>query len=95
MPAVHFLVRWPNGQEEVCYSPSTVIKDHYEVGGTYSLEDFQVVSRLALKAASDRVQAVHGFPCSNALAQLTAIEQKIAHLKQTETGRVTFVGFQE
>lgn len=75
MPAVHFRVRWPDGGVETCYSPSTVIKDFFEVGRTYALDEFLALSRDALHAASDRVrQRYGGFGCSRAMAQLAALE---------------------
>ena len=32
MPEMHFLVRWPDGKEQRCYSPSLIVRDHLEVG---------------------------------------------------------------
>ena len=29
MPEMWFVVRWPDGSSETCYSPSLVIKDHF------------------------------------------------------------------
>lgn len=78
MPEMRFLVQWPNGAEEECYSPSLVIKDYFEEGASYPLEDFVTRSREALMIASDRVQAKYGFPCSLARGQLARIEQAAA-----------------
>lgn len=76
MPETHFTVRWPDGQIEDCYSPSTVVREFLDAGATYPLEDFVVRCRIALEKASTRVEAKFGFRCTSAEAQLTAIENK-------------------
>jgi uncharacterized repeat protein (TIGR04042 family) len=55
MPEMWFVVRWPDGSSETCYSPSLVIKEHFSEGGVYGVEDFLDRSRTALRIASDRV----------------------------------------
>lgn len=74
MPEMRFHLRWPDGTEEACYSPSLVIKDFLQPGLSYPLPDFLARSREALRIASDRVEAKYGFPCSRALGQLGRIE---------------------
>ena len=74
MPEVHFTVRWPDGAEERCYSPSTVVTTCFEAGRTYPLDTFLDKARTGLNAASDRVAARYGFACSSAMAQLERIE---------------------
>lgn len=76
MPEMRFIVTWPDGQDEECYSPSLVIRDYFEEGGRYSLPDFLARSREALTIASDRVKARYGYACSLALGQLSRIEQR-------------------
>lgn len=78
MPEVNFTIRWPDGTEERCYSPSTAILDHLQAGGAYALPDFLARARKGLKAASDRVEARFGFACSSALDQLSRIETRAA-----------------
>jgi uncharacterized repeat protein (TIGR04042 family) len=78
MPEMHFLIRWPDGTPENCYSPSLVIEDYFTPGETYALSDFLARSRTALTIASDRVKAKYGKPCSRALAQLARIEAAAA-----------------
>lgn len=85
MPEVRFLIRWPDGTEESCYSPSTVIHAHLSAGSTYSLPDFLARARAALTEASDRVAAKYGFACASAMAQLSRIEAMAA----TQSGDVT------
>ncbi len=71
---MRFSIRWPDGKTEICYSPSLVIKDHLSVGESYPLQDFLHRTSTALRIASDRVKAKHGYSCSLALSQLAQIE---------------------
>ena len=68
MPETRFLIRWPDGTPESCYSPSLVIEDYLVAGETYALADFLALSRTALAVASGRVKAKYGVPCGRALA---------------------------
>ncbi len=74
MPEMRFLIRWPDGAAETCYSPSLVVKDFLAPGESYPLADFVARSRTALDIASDRVKAKYGHRCSRAAAQLARIE---------------------
>lgn len=74
MPEMRFVIVWPDGREETCYSPSLVIKDFFEEGRTYPIREFLDLSRKALTIASDRVEAKYGYPCSLARGQLARIE---------------------
>ncbi|MBP1842997.1 putative repeat protein (TIGR04042 family) [Rhizobium petrolearium] len=74
MPEMRFVIAWPDGREETCYSPSLVIKDFFEEGRTYPIREFLDLSRKALTIASDRVEAKYGYPCSLARGQLARIE---------------------
>jgi uncharacterized repeat protein (TIGR04042 family) len=75
MPEMRFIVRWPDGVRETCYSPSLVIRDYFSEGEAYALADFVARSREALLIASDRVKAKYGHTCSLALRQLAEIER--------------------
>ena len=75
MPEMRFVIAWPDGRKETCYSPSLVVRDFFTEGQTYGLSDFLDRSRKALTIASDRVEAKYGYPCSLALGQLARIEQ--------------------
>ncbi len=57
MPEMRFLIRWPDGTAESCYSPSLVVKEFFSPGERYPLSDFLARSRTALNVASDRVKA--------------------------------------
>jgi len=74
MPEVRFQIEWPDGQQELCYSPSLVVKQYLSANEEYTLADFMERSRAALKEGSDRVAAKFGFPCSLALGQLQRLE---------------------
>jgi uncharacterized repeat protein (TIGR04042 family) len=78
MPEMHFVVRWPDGAEMRCYSPSLVVREYLEVGRSYALADFVERSRTMLNIGSDRVKAKYGFICTGALDQLAAIEERAA-----------------
>src|SRR5262249_24373398 len=69
IPETRFLIRWPDGTPESCYSPSLVIEDYLVAGETYALADLLALSRTALAIASDRVKAKCVVACGRALAQ--------------------------
>jgi len=91
MPEMHFVVRWPDGVESRCYSPSLVVREHLEVGQVYPLADFLARSRTMLSIGSERVRAKYGYACSGALDQLAAIEERAATFEATAA--VTVVAF--
>lgn len=76
MPEVRFTLKWPDGTEEECYSPSTVIKRFFEEGRTYTLDDALARARTGLGQASDRVAEKSGFACTAAMAQLERIKTR-------------------
>ncbi len=85
MPEIRFQIQWPNGTEEICYSPSLVIKDYFMPNQSYPLDEFVTRSRTALTIASDRVQAKYGMPCSLALNQLAKIEHQARQYQETSS----------
>lgn len=76
MPVMHFRVQWPDGTENNCYSPSTVVGEFLAAGKSYALSEFVERSREALQIGSERVREKYGFACSAAMDQLAQIEQK-------------------
>lgn len=76
MPAMHFVVCWPDGSKDTCYSPSTAIEKHLTVNHPYTLEEFVTLSTRALDEASERVKAKFGYFCSSAMDQSAVIKQK-------------------
>lgn len=69
MPEMTFTVRWPDGSESSCYSPSLVMRDHLTTGASYPLDEFVERSTTALQLASERVAARYGFACTSAMQQ--------------------------
>jgi uncharacterized repeat protein (TIGR04042 family) len=94
MPEVRFVVRWPDGTRESCYSPSTVIREHFVAGTDYPLDDFVSACRLALTAASERVRARYGSPCILALAQLVRIEARAGRFAGRPDAKVLLESFE-
>jgi putative flavoprotein involved in K+ transport len=92
MPEMHFVVRWPDGIEQRCYSPSLVARDHLQIGGTYSVAGFVERSRTLLTIASERVRAKYGAYCSAAMDQLAAIESTASRYEAEKP--VSVLGFE-
>jgi uncharacterized repeat protein (TIGR04042 family) len=95
MPEMRFLIRWPDGRAESCYSPSLVVKDYLAPGETYPLADFLKRSRAMLNIASERVRAKYGFACSSAMDQLARIETAAEAFSHLPDARVTVDAFEE
>jgi uncharacterized repeat protein (TIGR04042 family) len=76
MPEMHFTIRWPDGEDTRCYSPSLVVREYLEVGRSYALPDFMERSRTMLNIGSERVRAKYGYACSAAMDQLNEIEER-------------------
>ena len=95
MPEMRFRIRWPDGVQESCYSPSLVIKDYFQPGDTYNLDEFLTRARTALNIASERVKARYGMPCSLALGQLARIESAAGRFLAIPDPYVTVEGFDE
>jgi uncharacterized repeat protein (TIGR04042 family) len=94
MPEMHFLIRWPDGASERCYSPSRVVGEFLSPGEAYALADFLQRSRAALSAAGARVQERYGHRCSRAAAQLARIESVAGTFADLPAARVTVVAFE-
>ena len=93
MPEMQFHVRWPDGSESLCYSPSLVVEDHVSEGANYPLSDFLARIGDALRIASDRVQRKYGMPCSRAIGQLAQINSRAAAFAGDEAAHVTVLRF--
>ncbi len=92
MPEMHFTVRWPDGSEQVCYSPSLVVREHLETDVPYDVADFVQRVRTALDIASERVRAKYGFACTSAMETIADVE-RLARSFPSGTSRVTVTGF--
>ncbi len=77
MPSVNFTVKWPNGEVNQYYSPSSIIYDYLRVGQVYSLTDFVTQVENGLEQASERVRLRYGFACSAAMDNLASIKRHI------------------
>ena len=93
MPEMQFQIRWPDGSESLCYSPSLVIEDHLSEGSSYMLDDFLRRTDTALHIASDRVRQKYGMPCSRAIGQLARIRQRATPFAHDEAASVTVLRF--
>ena len=88
MPEMIVTFRWPDGAEEPCYSPSSVIAELFAPGEDYPLDEFLTRARIALERASGRVERKYGFPCSRAMASLDRIETRAAPFGADADARV-------
>lgn len=88
MPETYWTLRWPDGSEERCYSPSSVVAELFTPGEVYPLADFRHRARIAMERASNRVAAKYGFACSSAMAQLDRIEAQIAKFEGQDGAEV-------
>ena len=82
MPAVHFEIRWPDGEQCKYYSPSTIIHEHLKVGMQFNQTEFAKKIHIAMTAASERVYQRFGYFCSAAGDELARIELKLQQLNQ-------------
>ncbi|PSB26008.1 MSMEG_0570 family nitrogen starvation response protein [Stenomitos frigidus] len=95
MPEIRFQIELPDGSQEVCYSPSLIVKDYFTSGSEYALTDFIDRSRTALNIASDRVRAKYGRPCGLALGQLAQIEAMASKYSDVTKPKVRLLKFIE
>lgn len=91
MPAINFNIRWPDGSEENCYSPSTVLRQHFKSGDKMPLGEFISKAEVALGAASDRVSEVYGYACSSAMDQLAVIKGNAARFKDLDDPQIEII----
>ncbi|WP_236761095.1 MSMEG_0570 family nitrogen starvation response protein [Acinetobacter sp. NCu2D-2] len=80
MPSVNFTVKWPNGQHDNFYSPSTIVYEYFQKGQKMLGNEFLNQVDNALHAASERVRARYGFACSSAMDTLNRIQIKAQHM---------------
>jgi uncharacterized repeat protein (TIGR04042 family) len=93
---MHFVVEWPDGERDNCYSPSYIIEEHLAVGEEYEAPEFLKRVTAALHIASERVRERYGFACSSALDQLAALEARVGALSGSPpAGRVKVVSFEK
>lgn len=95
MPEVNFRVRWPDRSVTECYSPSSVVKEHFQAGASYPLDEFLARARRALTAASERVRAKYGYACSRARDELEHIEAIATRYAAVHGARVMLESFED
>ncbi|MFZ5528820.1 MAG: MSMEG_0570 family nitrogen starvation response protein [Pseudomonadota bacterium] len=93
MPEMLFKVRWPDGSDSTCYSPSLVVQDYLVPGTDYPLTDFLARTREALEIASERVRAKYGFACSRAMDQWAEIDETAARFRHQPDACVHVIDF--
>ena len=93
MPEMYFHVRWPDDSAMACYSPSTTIREAFEIGKTYSISEFVARSRSALTYASNRVADKYGYGCAHALRQIEEIETRAIDFSDPDNAYVTVESF--
>jgi uncharacterized repeat protein (TIGR04042 family) len=91
MPETYFDVRWPDGQQQSCYSPSSIVREYFEADKLYALGDFVRLSETSLGIASERVKQKFGYYCSSAADQIKQIKQKADEFD--DKAMVTVMGF--
>ena len=88
MPSVEFTLRWPDGIEQRCSSPSRAIEQSLVQGGVYPVAELVRRCRTGLERASDRVREQLGFACTAAAEQLAAIEARAGELDADDQATV-------
>ena len=95
MPETRFKIQWPDGSQETCYSPSSIVKEYFEPDREYLLTDFLDRSRTALNIASDRVLAKYGRACGLAIGQLAENEATATRFSSQPKSLVRVIEFIE
>jgi uncharacterized repeat protein (TIGR04042 family) len=83
MPERHFDIQWPNGDQQSCYSPSSIISEYLIAEQTYALKDFIYQAELGLNEASERVRSKYGYACSSAMDQLNQLKKAATKFEQS------------
>lgn len=91
MPETYWTVRWPDGVEQRCYSPSSVVGELFSPGQSYPMDEFLSRARTAMERASARVEKKYGYFCTAASAQLAEIEQSAARFEERDGAMVDCV----
>jgi uncharacterized repeat protein (TIGR04042 family) len=89
---MYFRIRWPDGAEANCYSPSSIVSEFFKPGDRYALHEFLERSREALGNASERVRQKYGYACSAAMDQLAQIEHDALRFVGVPDAVVTVLG---
>ena len=88
MPDMRFVVRLPDGSEEVCYSPSRMASELLRENTDYPLYEFMARTRAALTIGAERVRVKYGYYCSAAMDQLSRLESLASRYDPDDRVRV-------
>ena len=88
MPEINFIIRWPDGSQDNCYSPSTVVREHFQRGTTMNISEFIATAEMAFNTASHRVEQKYGYFCSSAMDQLSQLKAKAARFDKPDEQQV-------
>lgn len=88
MPETYWTIRWPDGSEDRCYSPSSVVAELFSAGQSYPLDEFLTRARIAMERASARVERKFGFACTSAFGELDRIEARAETFAGSPDARV-------
>ena len=83
MPEVIFHIRWPDGREERCYSPSTAIRQHLTAGQTYPLAEFVARARAGMPRCRANPRSTPRMRAGAAM--LTATSVRSPHCNASKT----------
>ena len=88
MPVTNFQIQWPNGEIRTCFSPSSIVREHFKAGDTFPVGDFVKRSRRALLEADERVAAKFGYGCGHAASEIKEIEAHGRKFADSEIVRI-------
>lgn len=95
MPAMHYRLRWPDGSETLCYSPSLIIRERFRAGESHPIAPFVQRLREATGIAEERVMAKYGFVCSRASDQLSEVVSTAQRFETWPEARIEIVSFED
>lgn len=75
MPEITITAELPDGSFQPCYSPSPIVRKYFKMGQQLTAEEFIRLSRIALSAASDRIEEKIEFSSRTEYSSLPDIER--------------------
>ena len=88
MPALNFDIEWPDGEVMTCYSPSTVIREYFQVGRELTIKELIDASGKSLEEAGRRIEEKFEFRCAASATQLDRISRKAAEFEAHQKARI-------
>lgn len=89
MPETYVNIKWPNGESDSVYSPSSIIESYFNENQDIEITFFVKDCEEALKEASNRVYQKFGFACTSAMSEIQRIKNKSEQV--VTGGKVTIV----